>query len=300
MVIPASLEDFLEPLHHGVWEVAIPKESVPGTLGSGWIKSALNVPSPGTIASYRKGQYHAHETATEWRVHLDRYDPKLHPVLHIVDDAPLLLIVADTFVTLIMETRRGAGGNTREILREQRRVWQTQVIIGVALLLVGGSILTDPLQSFETTVTVAIPLLLVILGAVVAARGVSVTEARVTSKGSIFLGLGVVAIGTISFFLPIDVWATVVFAVLAVWGLGSAAVSLAHVAKGRPGVPEGLYHRLLLGVFSLLLAILPFVNMYAAAALLMIFLGGITLLLGITLAVNGLRLRTRMKNATGM
>ncbi len=199
-----------------------------------------------------------------------------------------------------METRRGPGGDTREILREQRRVWQTQVMIGVVLLLVGGGILTDPLGSFETTLTLAIPGLIVILGAVVAARGISMTEGRVTSKGSIFLGLGVVAIGTISFFMPIDVWATIVFAVLAMWGLGSAAVSLAHVAKGRPGVPEGIYHRLLLGVFSLLLAVLPFVNVYAAAAVLMIFLGGITLLLGITLAVNGLRLRSRMKNAAGM
>jgi hypothetical protein len=66
------LDEFLEPLHHGVWEVAVPKDSVTEPLDSGWEKSKINVPSPGTIDSYRKGQYHVHETATEWRVHLDR------------------------------------------------------------------------------------------------------------------------------------------------------------------------------------------------------------------------------------
>ena len=84
-----------------MWEVAIPKESVTVPLDAGWKKSALNVPSPGTIASYRKGQYHVHETKDEWKVHLDRYDPDEHPVMHLLDDAPLLLMIGDTFITLI-------------------------------------------------------------------------------------------------------------------------------------------------------------------------------------------------------
>ena len=37
--------------------------------------------------------------SAEWRVHLDRYDPKVHPLLHLVDDAPLLLMISDTFMT---------------------------------------------------------------------------------------------------------------------------------------------------------------------------------------------------------
>ncbi|HEU17517.1 MAG TPA: hypothetical protein ENO06_02160, partial [Methanolinea sp.] len=65
----------------------------------------LNIPSPGTIASYRKGLYHVHETTTEWRVHLDRRDPKVHPVWHLIDDAPLLLMIGGTFRALFMDVR---------------------------------------------------------------------------------------------------------------------------------------------------------------------------------------------------
>ncbi|MDD4255122.1 MAG: hypothetical protein PHP59_07065 [Methanofollis sp.] len=75
----ARLDDFLEPLDGGVWEVAVPKEAVTDALDGGWKQSPINVPSPGTLANYRKGNYHLHETATEWRVHHDRYDPKKHP-----------------------------------------------------------------------------------------------------------------------------------------------------------------------------------------------------------------------------
>src|SRR5512138_2059168 len=102
------LDEFLEPLDHGVWEVTVPRGRVTTPLPAAWALSRINVPSPGTLASYRNGRYHAHETATEWRVHLDRYDPKEHPVLHLADDAPLLLMISDTFMTLIMETRRSS------------------------------------------------------------------------------------------------------------------------------------------------------------------------------------------------
>jgi hypothetical protein len=62
------LDDFLGPLHEGVWEVVVPKDTVTEPPDTGWKKSGINVPSPGTLASYRKGRYHVHETKTEWRV----------------------------------------------------------------------------------------------------------------------------------------------------------------------------------------------------------------------------------------
>jgi len=119
-----GLDDFLEPLSQGIWEVVIPKDTVTEPLDTGWRKSAINVPSPGTIASYRKGRFHVHETKTEWRVHLDRYDPKKNPVMHLVDDAPLILMISDTFMTLVMDTKRTAIRNTADILRTQRFIWQ--------------------------------------------------------------------------------------------------------------------------------------------------------------------------------
>ena len=116
--IVTTLDEFLRPLHEGVWEVIVPKESVTEPLDPSWVKSRINVPSPGTRASYRKGQYHAHEQQTEWHVHLDNYDPKVHPVLHLIDDAPLLLMIGDTVVTLIAGTRKKTG-KEEEILKDQ-------------------------------------------------------------------------------------------------------------------------------------------------------------------------------------
>ncbi len=43
----SKLEDFLTPLHQGVWEVIVLKEDVTEPLGKGWVKSGFNLPSPG-------------------------------------------------------------------------------------------------------------------------------------------------------------------------------------------------------------------------------------------------------------
>ena len=127
----AKLDDFLAPLSQGVWEVVIPKDTVTEPLDTGWVKSGINVPSPGTIACYRKARFHVHETKTQWRVHLDRYDPKVHPFLHLVDDAPLVLMISDTFMTLVMNTRRTEIKNTAHLLKTQGFIWQEQVFSGL-------------------------------------------------------------------------------------------------------------------------------------------------------------------------
>jgi uncharacterized membrane protein HdeD (DUF308 family) len=264
-------------------------------MDKGWEKSGINVPTPGTIASYRKGQYHAHEKPAEWRVHLDRYDPKVHPLLHLADDAPLLLMIADTFITLIMDTRRAKNMDTKAILEEQKTVWSLQVIIGISLMLVGLFILAEPLVIFRGIIQLLIPLIIVVLGFLIIKDGMSFWPLNIVSTGSIFLGLGVVAIGAVSFYLPVSVWSIVIFAVLALWGFGSAIISFLRLTKGRAAVPEGFYFRLFLGIFSLILAILPLVSPVGAAKLLTAVLGTIALLLGIALAVNGLRLRKRMR-----
>lgn len=84
----AHLDEFLGALHQGVWEVVVPRSAVTEPLVPEWQQSAINVPSPGTIASFRKGQYHAHETEQDYRVHMDRYNPEKNPFMHLVDDAP--------------------------------------------------------------------------------------------------------------------------------------------------------------------------------------------------------------------
>jgi uncharacterized membrane protein HdeD (DUF308 family) len=293
----ARLDDFLEPLHQGVLEVPVPKGAVTEPLDPGWVKSPINVPTPGTIASYRKGRYHVHETATEWKVHLDRYDPKKHPVMHLVDDAPFIMLITDTLLALLMETR--GTGDTRQILKVQRRAWQLEILIGSVAILTGLRILLNPRGAFSTLFGLLIPALIIGLGLVMVTRGFRARAEGGVSWGPVLSGLGICAIGGLAFTLPARVWALGILTILAIWGFASALVSFYTVSRGRTTVPEGLYYRLALGVISLVLTILIFREPAWVVLILTRVLGIIALVLGITLVVNGVRLRRRMRGSPG-
>jgi uncharacterized membrane protein HdeD (DUF308 family) len=267
--------------------------------GSGWELSALNVPSPGTVASYRKGRYHCHETATEWRVHLDRYDPKIHPFLHLADDAPLLLMIADTFGTLLQETRRGGSRDTRLLLEDQETTWQRLILAGLSAGAIGCLILLDPLVSFQVILTVLIPLLLVALGVIALARNIWGKMSRERSGRDLLPGLITIITGVIAFFLPLETFAGVILGILAVWAIGSALLSFGNLTRGRISVPEGFSLRLVIGGFSLLLAVLISLNPVGAVHLLMVTVGVLALLVGLVQVMDGIQLWRRMVGYTG-
>ncbi len=292
-----KLDDFLEPLSQGIWEVAIPKVTVTEPLDTGWVQSRINVPSPGTIASYRKGRYHVHETKTEWRVHLDRYDPKKNPLLHLIDDAPLILMISDTFMTLIMDTRRAETESTAETLRTQRFIWQEQVVYGVLLGLVGFFILNNPVQVFKRIFDLLLPL--AILGIAVM-MFIRTFRARLREKymtRDLLSGIVIFCAGILAFLLPMDYWVAGILALLTVWMIASAGMLLSRVAKGRHAVPEGFYSRMAIGIISLAITILLLICPKGILVILVEVLGAVTILLGITLCVNGLRLRTWIRQA---
>ncbi len=291
----SQLDDFLKPLHHGVWEVEIPKESVTEPLDAGWERSAINVPSPGTIASYRKGHYHVHETETEWRVHLDRYDPKIRPVMHLVDDAPLLLMIGGTVVALARKSRGINGKDTSAVLEEQTTAWQIIVLIGISMVLVGISIVLNPHTTFGAITNLLIPALLIILGIIIAGRGMKFRPFAFVSVRNILMGAGVVVIGAVSLVSGLELWGAVILAILSIWGFGSAIMALRRVSHGRKAVPDGFFKWLAIGVLSFALTGLITFLPYQSVALLMILLGAIAILLGITLIINGLNLRQWMK-----
>ncbi len=133
----SKLEDFLTPLHQGVWEVIVLKEDVTEPLGKGWVKSGFNLPSPGTIASYRKGNYHCHETRMDYRVHMDLYDPAKNPAMHLVDDAPLLLMIGGTVESLWVDAKNIKKLDKKQLIKEHKRAWQLILLAGIALLAVG-------------------------------------------------------------------------------------------------------------------------------------------------------------------
>ena len=290
-----KLDDFLEPLHQGVWEVAIPKDSVTEPPDTGWKKSGINVPSPGTIASYRKGRFHVHETKTEWRVHLDRYDPDKNPLLHLVDDAPLYLMISDTFMTLILDTRRAEIQQTDNLLKTQKFIWQEQVVFGLLSVLVGLRIVKNPVLFFRNIFEIFIPLTIICLAVMVLVRSFRPGLPKDYRLRELFQGCGMVCAGIFAYLLPLALWIISLLVILSAWMVASAVLLLKRVAKGRSYVPEGFYSRMAIGILSLVSAVLLFWSPADILVFLIIILGLVILLLGVTLCINGLRLRTWMK-----
>ena len=290
----SSLDEFLGPLHHGVWEVEIPKESVTEPLDQGWEVSRINIPSPGTIASYRKGKYHVHETATQWRVHLDNHDPKHHPILHLIDDAPLLLMIGDTFGTLIATTRKKTG-NEAKILEGQSKAWKDQVLIGLFIILVGIFVVTNPLLTFKGITRLFVPLVIIGLGIFTITKSVRVQPFRLNDDPVLYRGIIITTAGFIAFYLPLTLWIVGLLGILAVWMLATAIVLLGRARKGRSAIPEGFVSRIVIAILSLCLVGLIFTYPIEIVGLLMILLGVIGLLLGIMLFVNGVRLKRWME-----
>ncbi|MFA4876857.1 MAG: hypothetical protein WC586_05550 [Methanoregula sp.] len=289
--IMTRLDDCLEPLNEGIWEVEVSKELVTEPLDPAWKISSINVPSPGTIASYRKGRYHAHETRSGWRVHLDRYDPKKNPLLHLIDDAPLVLMISDTFMTLIMDTRH-QDHNIANTLKTQRFIWQQQVVYGVLLVIVGLFILNNPVQIFKQIFDLLLPLAILGVAVMIFIRTFRAGKKSEYMARDLLSGIVILGAGILAFLLPMDYWITGSLGVLAVWMFGSAGILLSRVAKGRSGVPEGFYSRMAVGILSLALTGLILICPKGILFILIEVLGAITILLGITLCTNGLRLRT--------
>jgi uncharacterized membrane protein HdeD (DUF308 family) len=108
-------------------------------------------------------------------------------------------------------------------------------------------------------------------------------------------GIGIFCVGIFAWLLPLSLWIIFILVILSLWMIASSVMLLKRVAKGRHAVPEGFYSRMVIGVISLVLAVLLFISPAGILMLLMEILGAVTVLLGITLGINGLRLRTWMK-----
>lgn len=301
----SKLEDFLGPLSKGVWEVSVDKTEVTEPLGADWEMSALNVPTPGTICSYRKGQYHVHETRDQWKVHLDRYDPKKHPILHLVDDAPLLLMIGDTFVTLFSTLNPKDNKDIEETLKDQKQSWHFQVIAGIFMILLGIFIFDDPIAAFSGAFNIGLPWIMVGFGILVIADGIwnllkrkpenVETGINQVKRGEIPWGVVIVAVGIFVMDIDLMTWVRILTIILMVWMFASAIFLLIRVGRGRKAVPEGFVSRLVIGVISLAFVICTIYIPYSLVYFMMLIVSAIIFVLGLVLLVNGLRLRHFMK-----
>nr|WP_319539568.1 hypothetical protein [uncultured Methanospirillum sp.] len=290
-----SIEDFLHPLHEGIWEVSIPRDQVTEPFGEEWVRSQINVPTPGTMASYRSGQYHLHETRTEFKVHLDRYDPKRHPLLHLIDDAPLLLMISETFITLISFTRQQPRPGTGGQIDEQNAVLRHHLILGPLLIFLGVIFIIIPDLTFFGLTTLLIPGVVLLFGVLTLMSSVSIHPFRVSSRNDLIGGVWIIGVAVILGWIPPRLWGGVILVLLSGWMFASSVMLLRRVLRGRRAVPEGFVSRMLIGAVSLLLG---GASLIAPEAVLMIFmdiLGVLTVTAGGVVTITGIRLRRMMQ-----
>lgn len=231
----STLESYLDALHQGVFQVVVPKDLVTEPLDPGWKRSAINVPSPGTIASYRKGQYHAHETATEYRVHMDRYDPEKNPIMHLIDDAPLVLMIHETMETILVTAKDAARRDPRQRLFDQKMSWRLRMGCGVLLWVIATILFILALTDLEPIFTLILPSFVLFLGLLMIVRSIQQREhgSKEIVRGSLVAG------AAIPLFVFWEEYLILMLLVLAVWFFASAAVTLLRVIRERGNLPQG-------------------------------------------------------------
>ncbi len=226
----STLESFLDALHQGVFQVVVPKALVTEPLEPAWKRSAINVPSPGTIASYRKGQYHAHETVLEYRVHMDRYDPEKNPIMHLIDDAPLVLMIHETMETVFVTGRDTTRSDPRQRLADQRTSWRLQMSLGAVLLAIGAVLLLLAVDEPVIFFTVILPSLVLILGLLTIVEGVRGRGHKERAGREIVRGGTLAGVGLVLFVLW-ELYLVLILLVLMVWFFSSAVVTLLRVVR---------------------------------------------------------------------
>jgi uncharacterized membrane protein HdeD (DUF308 family) len=290
-----ALMDYLGALHQGVWEVIVPKADVTEPLVPPWKQSAINVPSPDTIASYRNGQYHAHETREEYHVHLDRYDPEKNPVMHLVDDAPLALMIFETLETLAVSAKDARRGDPLGRIADLRLSGGMRMALGGLVFALGAALLLFALGQTALLFEAVIPALVGLAGVLLLAHAVVLRARGEHGRKDAVRGLALAA-GGVLLYLYWPLYLVLLLLLLAVWFLSSAAVTLARVVRTRGKLPQGFAFTLGLGLVSLLFAYWAFVDPARLVKFLVLVLGLIMLIAGIFLITDGYGLR----NAAGL
>lgn len=289
------LMDFLDALHQGVWEVIVPKSCVTEPLEPPWTRSPVNLPAPGAIASYRNGQYHAHETEEDYRVHLDRYDPGTNPVMHLVDDAPLPLMIYQTMETLAVSARDAHRGDPTTRLLDLRFSAVAQAALGLLAIATGAILLLLALGDTQLFFQLVVPVLVALSGLVVLAHGLVLHVRGARGAKAAVRGAALIAAGLVLYRFWL-LYAVVLLLILAVWFLSSAAVTLARVVRTRGRLPQGFAFTLGLGLASLVFGAWAFVNPVRMVSVLVLLLGAIVMLGGLFFLVDGYG----MWNAAGL
>jgi uncharacterized membrane protein HdeD (DUF308 family) len=288
-----TIDDYLAPLKQGIWEVTILKSEVINGPGVEWEKSLINIPSPGVVASYRKGQYHLHETKTHWKIHLDRFDPKVHPILHLIDDAPLFLMIAETFITIFSFTKDTLQYGPDHRIFSQTATWHQLILFGMVSIIIGAGFALSPDIAFAEITDILIPAGVFILGLFSVLNGFFSSD-KTEKKSGVMQGICLCIVSGVFFYIPQLFWSVFILILLGLWMFSSAGLILFRVFHGKTAGPEGFYSRSIIGVISLIFGLLIFIIPIGVIRIFLIMLGLIIIAFGLSGIIAGLRLRSKM------
>lgn len=273
----SDIYEYLSALHQGIWEVVIPKDLLPAPLGPEWKFSPINLPSRETIASYRNGQYHLHETKEDYRVHLDRYDPEKNPILHLIDDAPLALMIVETLQTIYVTARDAKKNPEADFIKDQQLTWKFRMVLGCILLIISGILMMIALNQEIILFSTLLPAIVFVSGILIFLNGLSMRRRKEHSGKDVLNGVLLMGGGTLMFFFWL-LYLTIILFILGIWFFGSAYVTLKRVIKGKKQVPQGLWLSLGMGIGSLLLGSITII---APEILLEVLIGILSVIFGI-------------------
>jgi uncharacterized membrane protein HdeD (DUF308 family) len=282
-----SIEDFCQDLYKDKKEVSVPKEKVT-ELSPGWYVSKYNLPHHGSKGSLRNGRIHAHDMGDHYSVHLDRVDPKEHGIGHLVEDAPLMLFLWTGF--------RDAPKGVKKEYDEQIAVskgWSHQVVIGVALLIVGLIVAVNTTLALGLLLFATVAGLLII-GVVFIWKGIGYRRGR---KLGINILIGVVAIsfGVVVYYYPSEAF-KLLMVVLTLWLLASG-IFLIFGRGDKLLFDSGSIAPMIMGFISLGLALVIIINPSAGIDLIITIAGVLVAFIGLMQLISGLVIRRSQKAA---
>ena len=95
---------------------------------------------------------------------MDRYDPEKNPIMHLIDDAPLLLMIRETMETIFVTGRDALQRDPLQRLADQRMSWRLRICLGAVLLAIGAILLLLVIGKTVLFFAVILPSLVLILG----------------------------------------------------------------------------------------------------------------------------------------
>jgi uncharacterized membrane protein HdeD (DUF308 family) len=205
-------------------------------------------------------------------------------------------MIGDTFITLVSGTRIRTG-DEKMILEGQEKAWQKMTFLGLFLILIGLFIITRPWLVFRGIIHLAIPLLTIAVGVVAIGKSVNLHQPKLLSGSFLFLGIGITLAGIIAFYMPLEVWITLIMGTLAVWMFASAIILLWRARRGRTAIPERFTSRIVIALASLLLVVFIFLYPIRTLVLLVTIIGWLAVIPGLMLVISGIRLRKKCRHA---